>query len=503
MTSLHRKFLLTGFLFSPVIILALLINWIAVSLKNPNIHKLPPVGAGAGDTGGANAIGEEIKALAEARDVHTPITPAIHVPAGSGPAPLAPRTEEHASADDDMVNPVDLDTGFFIVVSDKSGKSSASSPIYLAGSINGWNPKDERFKFTAQSDMKWRLHVTKELLATKPSTLEFKFTRGSWDLEEVNADYSIPANKLLGNIKKSDIKAGEAPQIEYTIVAWVDSNPKASQRHVGDEYRAIEATGTVKRLQVRGGAGSAEGRVRDLLVWLPPGYDNAENAKTKYPVLYLHDGQHIFEKYGNAPGEWKADETATKLINEGAIVPIIIVGIPNSEGGRTAEYSPVEAIPGVKPEGDKHVAWLVSEVMPRVERSFRVATDREDTIIGGASLGAAISVHAITLHPDRFGGVLAESLPLVSGDVNAWKQFSDVGRTWPNKVFFGVGGSEWGKDQADKNTKLVDAVKAMNQSAEGGTNATKTKLVVDQEAPHNEDAWAKRLPDALSFFFAK
>ncbi|MFO0855725.1 MAG: alpha/beta hydrolase-fold protein [Phycisphaerales bacterium] len=500
MTSLHRKLLLTGFLFSPVVILALLINWIAVSLQNPNIHKLPPVGAGAGDTGGANAIGEEIKAIAEARELQTPITPAIHVPAGSGPAP---RTEGIANADGDTVNPVDLETGFFIVVSDKSGKSSASSPIYLAGSINGWNPKDERFKFTAQSDMKWRLHVTKEMLATKPSTLEFKFTRGSWDLEEVNADYSIPANKLLGSIKKSDIKPGEAPQIEYTIVAWVDSNPKASQRHVGDEYRSIEATGTVKRLQVRGGAGSAEGRLRDLLVWLPPGYDKAENAEKKYPVLYMHDGQHVFEKYGPAPGEWKADETATQLINDGTIVPIIIVGIPNSEGGRAAEYSPVEAIPGVKPEGGKHVEWLLSEVMPRVERTFRVSTDPEDTVIGGASLGAAISIHAITMHPERFGGLLAESLPLMSGDTNAWKQFADRERTWPGKVFFGVGGKEWGTDQAEKNAKLVEAVTALNTKAEGGTNATKTKLMVDQEAAHNEDAWAKRFPDALKFFFGR
>ncbi len=503
MTSLHRKLLLTGFLFSPVIILALLINWIAVSLKNPNIHKLPPIGAGAGDTGGANAIGEGIKALANARAESAPLTPAIHVPAGTGPAP---RTEEPApvvAADDDVVNPVDLDTGFFIVVSDKSGKSSASSPIYLAGSINGWNPKDERFKFTAQSDMKWRLHVTKELLATKPSTLEFKFTRGSWDLEEVNADYSIPANKLLGSIKKSDIKPGEAPQIEYTIVAWVDSNPKASLRHVGDEYRSIEATGTVKRLQVRGGAGSAEGRLRDLLVWLPPGYDKAENADKKYPVLYLHDGQHVFEKYGPAPGEWKADETATQLINEGTIVPIIIVGIPNSEGGRAAEYSPVEAIPGVKPEGDKHVAWLVNEVMPRVERAFRVSAEAEDTVIGGASLGAAISVHAISKYPERFGGVLAESLPLVSGDANAWKRFAETDRTWPGKVFFGMGGSEWGAEKAEQNAKLVEAVKSLNDRAEGGTNGTRTKLVIDAAAVHNEDAWAKRLPDALKFFFAK
>lgn len=498
MTSLHRKFLLTGFLFSPVVILALLINWIAVSLKNPNIHKLPPVGAGAGDTGGANAIGEEIKALAEAHDHTTALTPAIHVPAGSGPAP---RVEKFV-ADDDMVNPVDLDTGFFIVVTDKSGKSSASSAIYLAGSINGWNPRDERFKFTAQSDMKWRLHVTKEMLATKPSTLEFKFTRGSWDLEEVNADYSIPANKLLPKVKKSDIKAGEAPQIEYTIAAWVDSNPKAAQRHVGDEYRTIEATGTVKRLQVRGGASSADGRVRDLLVWLPPGYDNAENADKKYPVLYLHDGQHVFEQYGPAPGEWKADETATKLINDGEIVPIIIVGIPNSEGGRMAEYSPVEAIPGVKPQGDKHVAWLLREVLPRVEHSFRVSIDRQDTVIGGASLGAAISVHAVSLHPERFGGVLAESLPLVSVNPSAWKQFADMKRQWPAKTYFGVGGSEWGTDQADKNAKLVEAVKAMEHDVDGA-HGVATKLIVDMDAKHDENAWAKRLPEALKFFFAK
>jgi predicted alpha/beta superfamily hydrolase len=494
MSPIHRKLLLTGFVVSPFVVLILLVYWIAASLNNPNINKLPPIGAGAGQTGGANAIGEGIKKLRDA----TPVAVPVSLTEPAGPA------NSSEAAEEDMVNPVDLETGFMIVVNDKTGKSSASSPIYLAGSINGWNPGDPRFKFGAQSDMKWRLHVTKQMLATKPSTLEFKFTRGSWDLEELNADFTVPANKLLGKIKKSEVKEGVPPQIEYSIVAWSDTDPNHKERHLGEDYRPIKSTGTLRRLQVRGGAGTAEHRARDLQVWLPPGYDAPENAGETYPVLYMHDGQNLFEKHQNVPDEWAADETAKRLIEAGQIRPIIIVGVPHSGGGRINEYMPIAgARDGVEAQGQVHVRWLVSEVMPRVQRAFRVSSNPAETVIGGSSLGAIISIEAYSVNPQLFGGLLLESPSLTLGNREVVNNWLATKTQWPAKVFIGVGGKELGGDAGERNVQYVAAAKELEQRIGRSSAASTTRLSMDPEATHNEAAWAKRLPEALQFFFGK
>lgn len=486
----RHKLAMLIFLFSPLAVVTLLCVLIAQSLKDPSIHKLPPVGAGAGDTGGANFIGEELAR----RDA----TQANIKHANGHPA----ATE---TGDDAMVNPVTLDTGFFIIVSDKTGKASPSSPIYLAGTVNGWDPGHQQYKLSAQSDMRWRLHVTKEMLKGSPSTVEFKFTRGSWSVEELNADFSVPANKSLPLIPASKIKPGEPPAIEYTIVAWTDTAPNFTARHIGDDYKPIEAQGTLRRLQVQGGAGNAAGHLRDLLVWLPPGYDKPENARTSYPVLYMMDGQNLFEKPANAPGEWKADETATSLISAGKARPFIIVGVPNSGRTRTAEYMPpgmgTQTLKGSQPLGDTHLDWLVSTAMPRVEAAFRVAKGPENTGIGGSSLGGLIALYAGATRPTTFGLVLAESPALRLGDDAEWKKVFGSTARWPSRLYMAVGGRE-GFDNQKASDAFAASVKEFDGVLESaGLDRTRKLFVMEKDAVHNEDAWARRLPAALSFLF--
>lgn len=491
----RHKFAMLVFLFSPLAVVTLLCVLIARSLHDPSIHKMPPVGAGAGETGGANFIGEELAK----RDKS-----AATIQHANGHAPLAAKADE-PPADDAMVNPVTLDTGFLIVVSDKTGKATPSSPIYLAGTVNGWNPGHEQYKLTAQSDMRWRLHVTKEMLQGSPSTVEFKFTRGSWSLEELTADYSVPANKMLPKVPAKSIKPGEPPVIEYTIVAWSDTAPNAGLRHVEPEYRPINAVGDLRRLQVQGGAGDAAGHTRDLLVWLPPGYDDAKNAGRTYPVLYMMDGPHLFDQYRGFTKEWKADETATTLISGGQVRPLIIVGIPNSGATRMQEYMPpgmtTKYLEGATPKGDVHVDWLLHTVMPRVESAFRVANGPDNTGIGGASMGGLIALWAGGTHPDVFGLVLAESPALRLGEDSAWKPAFEGVKRWPQRVFIGVGGKE-GSDKQELSDAFAASVKELDAMlTTQGLDASRKRFVFEANAVHDEDAWAKRLPGALEFLF--
>ncbi len=116
---------------------------------------------------------------------------------------------------------------------------------------------------------------------------------------------------------------------------------------------------------------------RFLRVWLPPGYDDAENAGRHYPVLYLNDGQNLFEAATSFTGvEWQADETADRLIREGSIPPMIIVGIDNTGKDRLREYMPHRSMNPMmlRVQGRYYPDFLMKEVMPFVERSYRVAT---------------------------------------------------------------------------------------------------------------------------------
>jgi predicted alpha/beta superfamily hydrolase len=259
----------------------------------------------------------------------------------------------------------------------------------------------------------------------------------------------------------------------------------------------------VRRLQVQGGAGTSKGQVRDLLVWLPPGYDDDANAGVRYPVLYMHDGQNLFEKLPTVPGEWRADETATELIQSRKVRPMIIVGVPHSGAGRMSEYLPVAALDGVEPQGEAHVRWLLTEVMPRVERTFRVAAGPENTGVGGSSLGAAIGLYAATQHPEVFGKALLESLPLRSGRGIAWDDLLGSVRAWPGRTYLGMGGNETGPeaDKDARNQEYVDAVKALQGRISTSKGSESVMLMIDQDAVHNEEAWAARFPKALEYLF--
>lgn len=252
------------------------------------------------------------------------------------------------------------------------------------------------------------------------------------------------------------------------------------------------------------GAGAAAGQTRELLVWLPPGYDDPRNAQATYPVLYMHDGQNLFEKLPSVPGEWGMDETAGSLITSGEIRPLIIVGIPHSGPGRAAEYLPFDGLDGVAPQGVRHIDWLIREVMPRVERAFRVRKGPESTGVGGSSLGATIALHAATAHPDVFGIVLAESLPLRVQKPQAWDAWTAAMTNWPRRIYLGMGGAELGPepDKAERNRSLVQSVEALDARMKAaGLGPDRRLLIIDPAATHTESAWAKRLPQALKFLF--
>ena len=220
----------------------------------------------------------------------------------------------------------------------------------------------------------------------------------------------------------------------------------------------------------------------------------------------MFDGQNLFEHLPGLPGEWNADETATRLIESGKIEPLIIVGIPHGGEHRLEEYLPFGSYRGVKGQGEQTMRWVMREVMPKVERAFRVKTDRESTGIGGASLGGAMALYASTTYSDRFGKAIIESLPMMADEGESASKYIEHAKHWPDRVFMGMGGHEVSNDPSDdaRNRQYQAWAKRVDgMIAKHGVPSSHRKLMIQPDASHNENAWSDRFDDALLFLYAK
>lgn len=401
----------------------------------------------------------------------------------------------------DMVKPESLSQGFVLVVKDLNGKANKDNPIYLASSINGWNPADPDYVLSGRSDTRWQIVIDQDLQGV---TMQFKFTQGGWDREELDAEGNAIPNRSLPMVDLSKLGQGERPIIELEVIDFREPVSLAEQVRQTGFYRELEVTGDVHRMQVQGGVGENENMTRDLLIWTPPGYTEPKNAQQTYPVLYMFDGQNIFEQLPGLPGEWHADETATRLIESGQVEPMIIVGIPHSGAGRLEEYLPFGSYRGVEGRGAQTMAWMMREIMPKIERAFRVNSGPESTAIGGASLGGAMAIYASTAYPEVFGKAIVESLPMMGDEGEAAERYLKGAKGWPGKLFIGMGRHEVSNDQADEERNAMYrkwAQKVDRLAAKGGVAQSDRKLMIVEDANHNENAWADRFDDALIFLF--
>jgi len=243
---------------------------------------------------------------------------------------------------------------------------------------------------------------------------------------------------------------------------------------------------------------------RFLRVWLPPDYDAPQNRDRHYPIFYLNDGQNLFEGPTSFTGiDWRVDESADRLIREGEIPPLIIVGIDNAREDRMKEYLPYRMLnpPVLRPRGKRYPEFLLNEVMPFLYSRYRIARGPENTGLGGSSLGALISLYTVMDRPGIFGRVLLESASLFVSNRRLLK-YSRYFRQWPERIFIAIGTREAGRE--DKDRQVVGDVRELQRIIRrAGVDDTRLMVKIDEGAGHNEAEWAKRFPDALRFLFGR
>lgn len=241
---------------------------------------------------------------------------------------------------------------------------------------------------------------------------------------------------------------------------------------------------------------------RKLRVWLPPRYEAAENQQRQYPVFYINDGQNLFDNATSYTGvKWAVDEAADRLIRQEVIPPLIIVGIDNAQGERMKEYLPYRSLnpPVLRPQGKRYPEFLMKEVMPFVQRLYRVAPGRENTALGGSSLGALISLYTAIDQPKLCSRLLLESPSLFVSKRKLLKH-SHYFLHWPEKIFLAIGTKETGRE--DKDQQAVQDVRDLEGILRrAGLDEKRLRVNIDEGAVHHEREWAKRFPEALQFLF--
>jgi predicted alpha/beta superfamily hydrolase len=289
--------------------------------------------------------------------------------------------------------------------------------------------------------------------------------------------------------------SGSAPVLMEEI------QPAGSQTSVAGPaiIRAEAATGDLRLHEF---ASRIFRNTRFLRVWLPPAYDDPANSDQSYPVLYLNDGQNLFESATSFTGvEWGVDETADRLIREGIIPPVIVVGLDNAGKDRIREYMPYRSLSSMmlRVQGHRYPSFLIKEVMPFISRNYRVASGPENTGLGGSSLGALIALYTASVRPGVIGRLLLESPSLWASNRQSIKESRHVAR-WPERVYLGTGTAEVGKK--DRDQSVVDDVRELaGIMRRSGLGDDRLRLTIEEGGIHHESAWVRRFPGALEFLF--
>jgi predicted alpha/beta superfamily hydrolase len=263
----------------------------------------------------------------------------------------------------------------------------------------------------------------------------------------------------------------------------------------------IDATNPASRLVYHEGfASSILDNERTLVVYLPPGYD--PQSEDGYPVFYLHDGQNIFDPNTAAFGvAWGAQQTADRLIVEGKIPPLIMVGVYNTPD-RISEYTWIDGGADAGGKGQLYGQFLFGEVKPFIDSTYRTRPDRAYTGVGGSSLGGLISLTLAWQFPEQFSRCAIISPSLWWGNGRILPDIEDD-TAWMRTMRFWLDmGTREGASHAVYGAGLAHARRLAHCFANAGLQPEvdfRFREIPDGE--HCEAAWAARFDQILTFLW--
>ena len=339
--------------------------------------------------------------------------------------------------------------------------------LFLAGNFNNWNPRDTAYRFKRNLQNQLEIRVNSVL-----SSLEYKITRGSWSVEEVSATGQAIQNRVSTNVPNSTIN--------IDVADWKDTK--------GTHTSTAQVQVLTSQLWL-----SALKKYRRIWVCLPAEYSSQPTKR--YPVMYFHDGQNVFDAATSFAGEWKVDEAQAQLEAVAGYEPIITVGIDNGGADRLSELTPFRHPTYGGGNGEKYAEALATDVKNLIDSRFRTKTDAENTAIGGSSLGGVETLFMAYRYPSIYSKALIFSPSLWFSD--SLRQFCLVQNQPANSRLYWVCGTNEGDPDMvpDLNACYADLITA-------GMPSTQMKKTVVTGGTHSEGFWSSQVKSGISWLFS-
>lgn len=351
-----------------------------------------------------------------------------------------------------------------LVVSDAS--KGPHDDIYIAGSFNNWKQNDESYKLKKENDGTYSV----TLKNIQAGSLEYKFMHGTWDKVETTAageDVSNHELQVTGDYK-----------LYLTVYGWKDGKPVEKKHTVSANVHIIDTAFYIPQLK----------RYRRIWIYLPAVYNQSKT--TKFPVLYMHDGQNLFDEYTSGFGEWGVDECLDTLQQQTGKYAIV-VGIDHGNDKRLTEYNPYDNARFGKGEGKEYADFIINTLKPFIDSRYRTMKDEKHTAVAGSSMGGLIS-HYIALNDSKVFGTAGIFSPSywIAPEIYT-NTAAQVRSVKDLHLYFYWGGKE--SDSLGYDMKKMFSIVSKNKQI-------KTNEHYDEAGHHNEAAWRKAFGEFYSWW---
>lgn len=361
-----------------------------------------------------------------------------------------------------------------IVVDELPEETPKDASIFISGGFEDWTGGQEQYKLE-KKDGKHQITIQTS------ENLLFKFTQGSWQSVECNNKGEAIDNRNYIFDKANDT-------LHVKIAGWTNSFDIEKASTASNNVSVISEDFAIPKLD----------RKRRIWIYLPPDY---KTSNTSYPVVYMHDGQNLFDNKTSFSGEWNADETMNTLFRDKNL-KLIIVGIDNGGDKRLDEYSPWKNDKYGGGEGKTYVEFIANTLKPYIDNNYNTLTDKANTAIIGSSMGGLTSYYAGLKYPEIFGkvGVYSPAFWFAPEIKQYTKQKGNISDT---KMYFLAGGQEGVNNTSFEEIsqtvkdmyEVIDILKAQ------GFNPKNINSKVVPEGQHNEELWRANLEETILWLF--